>query len=142
MDGVIVDFMSGIESLSEQEHETYKGKYAQCPDIFSRMKPIDGALDAVKQLHEIFDVYILSSPGWGNPSAWSDKHNWIQEYLPYMKRRLILSSQKNLNRGEYLIDDRLCNGAGEFQGEHIHFGTDSFPNWEYVLSYLVHKDIL
>jgi 5'-nucleotidase len=33
--------------------------------------------------------------------------------------------------GDYLIDDRLKNGAGEFKGELIHFGTDKFPELEF-----------
>ena len=100
------------------------------------MVPIDTALESVFQLSKLFDVYILSSPSWGNASAWSDKYEWIIKYLPFMERRLILSSQKHLNRGEYIIDDRIHNGVSEFQGEHIHFGTDTFPDWETVVNYL------
>ena len=50
---------------------------------------------------------------------------------------LILSHPKNLNSGDYLIDDRTKNGADMFKGEHIHFGQDKFPDWESVLEYLV-----
>jgi hypothetical protein len=39
--------------------------------------------------------------------------------------------------GDYLIDDRTKNGAGEFKGELIHFGTDKFPDWDSVLEYLL-----
>ena len=38
--------------------------------------------------------------------------------------------------GDYLIDDRLRNGAEKFNGEHIHFGTEKFPDWNSVLKYL------
>jgi hypothetical protein len=38
--------------------------------------------------------------------------------------------------GDYLIDDRRFNGASEFKGEWIHFGSDSFPKWRSVLEYL------
>jgi 5'-nucleotidase len=136
MDGVIVDFDSGINALTKEEKEAYLNKYAQCPKIFSKMKPITGGLEAVKELFEFFDVYILSSPSWGNSSAWSDKYEWIVKHLPFMERRLILSSQKHLNAGDYIIDDRLHNGVSEFQGEHIHFGTDAFPDWETTITYL------
>lgn len=136
MDGVIVDFVSGINSLTNEENAKYKGRYAQCPGIFSRMSPMEDALDSVAELSLVYDVYILSSPGWGNPSAWSDKYDWINKHLPSMKRRLILSSQKHLNSGDYLIDDRLCNGASEFKGEHIHFGKGRFLDWASVLIYL------
>ena len=38
--------------------------------------------------------------------------------------------------GDYLIDDRRFNGASEFTGEWIHFGSEKFPNWNSVLKYL------
>jgi len=43
----------------------------------------------------------------------------------------------NLNRGDFLIDDRLANGTDKFEGEHLHFGTEKFPTWEEVLSHLL-----
>ena len=55
---------------------------------------------------------------------------------------LILSHNKNLNRGHYLIDDRDKNGAKEFEGEHIHFGTEKFPDWQSVMKYLRSKEQL
>ena len=51
--------------------------------------------------------------------------------------QLILSHNKNLNIGDYLIDDRTANGAAQFMGEHIHFGSEKFPNWNSVLDYLM-----
>ena len=52
-------------------------------------------------------------------------------------KRLILSHNKHLNIGDYLIDDRTANGAGQFRGEHIHFGSDRFPSWGSVIEYLM-----
>lgn len=139
MDGVIVDFESGINALTEEEKKCFKGKYSQCPNIFSKMIPMEHALDSVQELSELFDVYLLSSPSWGNASAWSDKYEWVSKYLPYMERKLILSSQKHLNRGDYIIDDSTHNGVSDFQGEHIHFGTDKFPDWKSIVIYLKNR---
>jgi len=47
-----------------------------------------------------------------------------------------LPGSKNLNRGDYLVDDRTRNGVEAFAGEHIHFGTERFPDWDAVLAYL------
>jgi 5'-nucleotidase len=102
------------------------------------MKPLDGAIDAYKKLSNRYDTYILSTAPWDNPSAWSDKLIWVKTYLgSHAHKRLILSHNKNLNSGDYLIDDRLRNGAADFKGEHIHFGTPKFPDWQSVLSYLL-----
>ena len=74
----------------------------------------------------------------GKSSAWSDKLLWVKQYLgDTAHKRLILSHNKNLNRGDYLIDDRTKNGAGEFQGKLIRFGSDEFPNWDAVTRYLL-----
>jgi hypothetical protein len=37
--------------------------------------------------------------------------------------------------GDYLIDDRSFNGASEFKGEWIHFGSEEFINRESVIDY-------
>jgi 5'-nucleotidase len=52
-------------------------------------------------------------------------------------KRLILSHHKHLNRGDYLVDDRPNNGASEFEGEWVKFGTDDYPDWPAVTDYLL-----
>jgi 5'(3')-deoxyribonucleotidase len=90
------------------------------------MDPVPYAVDTVKFLAEYFDVYILSTAPWKNSSAWTDKANWVHKYFGIEKdsvfhKRLIITHRKDLNRGDFLIDDRTKNGAGEFQGELIQF---------------------
>mgnify|MGYP000727928084 FL=1 len=53
-----------------------------------------------------------------------------------VRKRLILSHHKHLLIGDYLIDDRRFNGASEFKGEWLHFGSENFRNWNAVLNYL------
>ena len=138
MDNVLVDFPSSFPQLSDAMLEKYADNKDDIPGIFSLMKPLDGAIDAYKKLSNRYDTYILSTAPWDNPSAWSDKLIWVKTYLgSHAHKRLILSHNKNLNSGDYLIDDRLRNGAADFKGEHIHFGTRKFPDWQSVLSYLL-----
>ena len=54
-------------------------------------------------------------------------------------KRLILSHHKHLNIGHFLIDDRLHNGADQFNGELIRFGSGEFPDWKTVTQYLLSK---
>lgn len=129
MDGVLVDLQSEIDNNN--------GKWY--PSIFKNPKPIDGAVEAFSELcmSEEFDVYILSTAPWNMPDSWSHKRLWVSKYLgPLAHKRLILSNHKNLLCGDYLIDDRTANGAGEFNGELIQFGTDKFPDWKTVLKHL------
>ena len=138
MDNVLVDFPSGISKISKQLQSEYEDRLDEVPDIFSLMYPLEGAIDSYKKLSQKFDTYILSTAPWKNSSAWSDKNEWVKRYLGDVAyKRLILSHHKNLNYGDYLIDDRLANGANLFKGEHIHFGSDKFPDWGTVCSYLL-----
>jgi 5'-nucleotidase len=138
MDNVLVDFPSAFPKISAEDKAKYEGRLDEVPSIFSLMEPIPDALEAFKKLSVKFDTYILSTSPWENPSAWSDKIIWVKKYVgEYAYKRLILSHHKNLNMGDYLIDDRLKNGADKFMGEHIHFGSDKFPDWDAVTSYLL-----
>ena len=138
MDNVLVDFKSGINKLSEKDKNKYLKNYDEVPRIFSLMNPMPNAIESCQKLSKTYDTYILSTAPWNNPTAWSDKLLWVKRYLgKYAYKRLILSHNKNLNFGDYLIDDRLANGAGDFKGELIQFGSEKFKTWKDVLNYLL-----
>ncbi|MDR2466324.1 MAG: hypothetical protein LBD35_02930, partial [Prevotellaceae bacterium] len=69
MDNVLVDFQSGIDRLSENIKHEYAGRMDEAPGIFSLMKPLDGAVEAVKLLSQYFDCHILTTAPWKNISA-------------------------------------------------------------------------
>ena len=137
MDNVLVDFLSAEPHLSPQVLKEYDGNLDEVPGIFSLMAPLPGAIDAFNELSQLFDAYILSTAPWENPSAWSDKLLWVKRHLgAAAHKRLILSHHKNLNRGDFLVDDRTKNGACDFVGMHIRFGTEPFPDWPTVTAFL------
>ena len=70
MDNVLVDFQSGLDQQSEQTLQQYAGRLDEIPGLFGKMKPLVGAIDAVHQLNEYYDLFILSTAPWNNPSAW------------------------------------------------------------------------
>lgn len=143
MDNVIVDFQSGIDQLDDETLEAYKDNYDEVPGIFSLMKPMPRAIEAVETLSKYYEVYVLSTAPWLNPSAWKDKIEWIHRHFGKGKgsalyKRLIISHHKNLNEGDYLIDDRTKNGVADFKGHHIHFGQSGTETWDDVMLYLIH----
>lgn len=140
MDNVLVDFQSGINQLDIATKIKYMGRYDEVPGIFAKMLPIKDAIESFNELSEHFDTYILSTAPWENHTAPSDKLKWVKTYLgDKVRKRLILTHRKDLNIGDFLVDDRTKNGAGEFKGEFIHFGTDKFPDWNAVKKYLMEK---
>lgn len=138
MDGPLVNFESGIARLSPETRAEYEGRLDEVPGIFGLMEPTAGGIEAFEALSEKYDTYILSTAPWGNPSAWTDKASWVQRNMSEVARkRLILSHNKHLNRGDFLIDDRPNNGAAEFEGEWLWFGSPLYPNWDAVLNRLL-----
>jgi len=140
MDNVLVDFKSAFPHLSSEILTEYDGRLDEVPGIFSLMQPMKGAIAAFEYLATRFDTYVLSTSPWGNPSAWSDKLLWTKKYLGQpARKRLILSHNKHLNQGDFLVDDRTNNGAGQFTGELVLFGSEIFPDWASVVTYLEGK---
>ena len=124
MDDVLVDLLSNLDKQGWHQN------------VFKDPPPIDGAVEAFNELcfDEDYDVYILSTAPWNIPNSWTQKRLWVSKYLgAKAHKRLILSNNKSLLRGDILIDDRTANGAGDFQGELIQFGTEKYPNWTEVL---------
>ena len=143
MDNVLVDFRSAFPLLDETVKEKFKDNMDDIEGIFSLMKPMKNAIKSFEILAKHFDVYILSTSPWDNPTAASEKVAWVKKYLPELAyKRLILSHNKHLNTGHYLIDDRLANGVDRFSGEHIHFGQKNFENWNLVVDYLLKKETI
>jgi len=137
LDGVLVDFHSAFSKVDPDILAKFKGNEDEVPGIFALMEPLPGALEAYEYLSLHFETYILSASPWENPTAWSDKLNWVKKYLSqHARKRLILSHNKQLCIGDYLIDDRPNNGAVNFKGQHILFGQDPFSNWHAVIEYL------
>ena len=140
MDNVLVDFQSGLDQVSEETKAAYAGRLDEIPGLFAKMKPMPGAIEAVHELQKHYDLFILSTAPWRNPSAWSDKVEWVTKYLDdVFHKRLIISHRKDLCQGDYLIDDRGKNGTSEFGGKWIQFGSEQFPDWESVLKYLTSR---
>lgn len=138
MDGVLVDFQSGVDKLSEEVKEEYKGRIDEVPGIFSLMQPIPGAFEAVQLLAKNYDVYILTTSPWNNPTAASDKVEWVKKHMNgIFHKRVVISHHKELCIGDYLIDDNAKNGASEFSGEWIQMGSKQFPDWDSILKYLL-----
>lgn len=142
MDNTLVDFSARLTGIDPELLKRYEGRVDELPGVFAVMPPVKGAIEAFKTLSSLFDTYILSTAPWGNPSAWQHKIEWVRLHFgvdpgtPTYKR-LILSHHKNLNRGDFLVDDRPNhNGAGTFEGEVVAFGHEGFETWPKVVEYL------
>src|SRR5210317_2504780 len=134
MDDVLCDFMGAYhEAIKRQPQIVYpQSQYG----FFRNLEPIDGAKSIFKLLSKYFDVWILTAPSIYNPMCYTEKREWVETHLGFdVVERLIISPNKSLLIGDYLIDD-IAEGKAKqeaFQGTLIQFGSDEFPDWLSVL---------
>ena len=83
------------------------------PNFFRTLKPLDGAIDAIKAIKKAdHNLVILSAPS-KDINSWSDKIYWIRENLGIKSNKnIILTSSKHMVSGDVLIDDNPKNIAG------------------------------
>lgn len=128
MDGVIVDFDGYMRSrkFSSQMVKDTPGAYAA-------MLPCAEAIDGVHSLIGMrFEVWIATKPPTGRPWAYKEKVEWVLQYLPELKRRIVITHEKGFlgNAGDVLIDDRVWRAnCHEFQGALI-----AHRSWERTLA--------
>ncbi|WP_375561219.1 hypothetical protein ACE193_01310 [Bernardetia sp. OM2101] len=137
MDGVLCDYQSAFEEAIQLNP---KIAFPQSQfDFYRKLKPIQNAIESVKLLlqKDSFEIYILTAPSIYNPMSYTEKRIWIEDYFGIeMVEKLIISPNKSLLKGDYLIDDsKEGRGQENFEGELIHFGSEPFPNWKMILSY-------
>jgi len=144
MDGVVADFAAGVNLIDptiEMGDEFYESNehlvdalVETHPHIFRSLPLIKDAKESIIKLSKYYEIYFLSTAMWNCPESFTDKRLWLEENFGELAyKRLILTHHKELTIGDYLIDDRTRNGAGEFKGKHIHFGSEKYPDWKSIL---------
>lgn len=141
MDGVVADFDKNVHLLGPRDPE--RGECDCPPNYFVDLDVIDGAKEALQELSKHYELFFLSTPQWRNILCWSEKVDWVKKHFgELMFKKLILSHDKTIARGHYLIDDRIQKGVLEPEYKHIHFGTEQFPNWETVVKFLEQERLI
>lgn len=137
MDETLVDFLSSRHIPKNQKLQVdhpairYKG-------FFAELDPMPGALKAVEDIESMdkFDIYLLSVPVADSPTSYQEKSEWVHKYLPNLANKLVLTQDKTLHKGDFLIDDNLK--WQDFDGEFIHFNRGLYPSiaWINIVNYL------
>lgn len=140
MDNVLCDYNKMFEERIEKYPET---AYPQSQyGFFEELLPVKDALNGFDFLSYYFDVWILSAPSVMNPMCYTEKRVWVEKYLGYKAaEKLILSPNKALLMGHYLIDDIKEGRArqNEFIGDQLVFGSKKYPDWVSVMRYFTRK---
>lgn len=135
MDGVLCDL--------EKSHKLYLERDPSQPypqsnfEFWHELDPIPHSIESFFKLEQEYNLYILSKPSIYNLMSYTGKAAWIKKNLGFQYlQKLILSCDKTLLIGDYLIDDSP-ELHKDFKGEIIPFGNDQFSTWIHITKYLL-----
>lgn len=108
--------------------------------FFTGLKAINGAIESVNLLinSNVYDPYILTAPSIKNPLCYTEKRIWIEKHFGLQfVNKLIISPNKGLLKGDFLIDDNTeGKGQENFEGQVLQFGGEAYPTWESIMKFL------
>jgi len=114
-----------IEKQYAAEHRDKIHGIIRAPGFFLGLEPVPGGLEAMRRMSDAgHSVFICTSPVSDCVTCPMEKTEWVFRHLgPDFVKRLILSGDKSMVRGDFLIDDRPdADTAGVMM-----------PIWEHVL---------
>ena len=76
MDNVLVDFQSGLDQVSEETKKEYADRLDEIPGLFAKMKPMEGAIEAV---HELQKYYVLQDNGFYKAVIPAEKRDEVKD---------------------------------------------------------------
>lgn len=127
MDDVLADYYKAAAS-------PYDGKVMEermfDPLFFYNLDPVVGAKAGIFDLIKLgFDVWVLTQPFTLLPESYMEKAQWIQLHFPQLTNKLILTQNKGLHIGDFLIDDNEKKWKDKFEangGKFIHFNYGGY----------------
>jgi 5'(3')-deoxyribonucleotidase len=73
--------------------------------FFRNLPVTPGALEGVRELMEVFDVWVCTKPLDANRYCRDDKMYWIKENFPDLHNKVIMAPKKSMVIGDILLDD-------------------------------------
>lgn len=138
MDGVLCDFEAAILRDKQAFPDTPFPQSRK--GFYLNLDLIPGAQDAMEFFlnADNIDPYTLTAPSIYNPLSYIEKRLWIENHLGFeWVKRLIISPNKSLLKGDVLIDDNVSGrGQEKFDGRLLHFGSEAYPDWKTILAVL------
>jgi 5'(3')-deoxyribonucleotidase len=130
MDEVIADTIGKFITLYKERHQTaitldeLPGKefhevlppelqvtlrqYINEPGFFRDIPVMDDAIEVVQQLHDKYDVYIVSA-AMEFKNSLADKLEWLNEHFPFISWTNIMFCGHKIVDVDIMIDDRVKN---------------------------------
>ncbi len=92
--------------IPEDERGAAKRLLAECPRFAARLDVLPGAVDGVRRLQELAEVYVVTSP-WNSHPTWThDREDWLRQHFNLPHSRVIHTSAKHVCVGDVFVDGK------------------------------------
>jgi 5'(3')-deoxyribonucleotidase len=141
-DGVLADFIGGVLpiinamfdtnyvhsdvwqfdiaasiGLSKEDASRMKREIGYTPRLAAGLAVLPGAVDGMRRLREIAEVYIVTS-SWDSNETWEfDRKGWLKRNFGIHHHEIVFTAAKHVCTGDVLIDDKTST-CEKWQDEH------------------------
>jgi 5'(3')-deoxyribonucleotidase len=102
------DIEGKTEETAFPQREVFR-KFLYTPGFFRNLPVMEGAVEAVKELMEDYEIYIVSA-AMEFPLSLYEKHQWLAEHFPFISwKNIIFCGDKSIIDTDFLVDDHPKN---------------------------------
>lgn len=126
-DGVLADFVSasldvlrtfGIDKqhddvkefdfaglgMDKHQRKALENRWRE-PGFCASIKPYDGALEGLRLLRTLADVYAVTAPMNGSVTWQGERAAWLSDHMEFQRDHIVSTAAKHLVNGDVLIED-------------------------------------
>lgn len=98
------DVCKSLQLTQDQEDQMYRQMdrvgWAQSLDV------LPGALDGLRMLEKMAEVYIVTAPIWSSPTWDFDRRTWLKQHFNIHYKRVFIGHAKERVHGDVFVDDK------------------------------------
>lgn len=99
------DFAKALK-LDRGHAAAVKSAIGGSPMFAANLAVYPGAVEGVRKLREVAEVYIVTSPWNSNPTWTHDRETWLKRHFDIPHQRVIHTSAKHVCAGDVFVDDK------------------------------------
>ena len=98
-----------VKGIPEMEAFARAKEYILTSGFFRNAPIIQDSRDVLYRLHQVYDVYVVSS-AMDYPRSLVEKYEWLQEHFPFISwQKMVFCGSKRIIRADIMIDDHTKN---------------------------------
>ena len=106
-------YTHAFNDLLPEDHKNRIYQELHKPGFFADIPAKDGAVEAVRQLADKYEIYVATA-AMEFPNSFREKYDWLQANLPFVPyQNLIFCGHKSILRADIIIDDMPRNFVGQ-----------------------------